>query len=327
MVRMLQRRWFLTALAALLTAGITWHRELNLLVERMPQDAIIGSVLFVMAFSLQSGAMMQALRRPAGWLIAIGVNVILLPPTAWLAGRWLAQDLADGLVIAASVPCTLGSAAVITRRAGGNDTIALLVTVVTNLACFVVTPAWVKLLTGRTGGPQQSFGELVSRLAVLVALPIVAGQLLRTLPRVGRWATRHRSALGVYAQLGILAMVLVGAVRCGQQLDRLGSGIGLLAGQLAAVAALVAAIHLAAWAVGFWAAGRAGLPREDRSAVAFAGSQKTLMIGLAIALDFGGLAVLPMMAYHVEQLLIDTLLADRLHAGKSPSGPRSMTEG
>ena len=50
-------------------------------------------------------------------------------------------------------------------------------------------------------------------------------------------------------------------------------------------------------------------------AVGFAGSQKTLMVGLTIALQFGGLTILPMLAYHVLQLLIDTLLANRLRLG------------
>ncbi len=35
------------------------------------------------------------------------------------------------------------------------------------------------------------------------------------------------------------------------------------------------------------------------------------MVGLAVALDFGGLAVLPLIAYHAIQLLVDTVLADR----------------
>jgi sodium/bile acid cotransporter 7 len=80
-------------------------------------------------------------------------------------------------------------------------------------------------------------------------------------------------------------------------------------------------LHVTAWSCGWWAARLAHLPRTDRSAVAFAGSQKTLMIGLAITVDFGGLAVLPMMAYHVGQLLVDTLLADRLRAGENALTP------
>jgi hypothetical protein len=37
------------------------------------------------------------------------------------------------------------------------------------------------------------------------------------------------------------------------------------------------------------------------------------MVGLHISLTYyGGLTILPMVAYHVGQLLIDTLVADRL---------------
>jgi sodium/bile acid cotransporter 7 len=281
-----------------------------------------------MAFSLRTSDVGSALRRPVGWLLAIGVSLVVLPPLAWAAGRWLVRDLADGLVIATAVPCTLGSAAVMTRRAGGNDVIALVVTLMTNLACFVVTPGWLQTLTGRTGGPEQNFADLVAKLAMLVVLPIVVGQLLRQPPRIGHWATRHRIALGVVAQVGILAMVLVGAVRCGEQLRTLETGVAPVAGQLVAVIGIVAVLHLAAWALGYAAARRAGLPEEDQPAVAFAGSQKTLMIGLAIALDFGGLAVLPMMAYHVEQLLIDTLLADRWRDSRRGAGhPRPLAGG
>ena len=98
------------------------------------------------------------------------------------------------MIVAASVPCTQASAAVWTRRAGGNDTVAVLTTMATSLACFVVTPAWLELLAGRTGGAGQDFGQLVVRLALVVALPIIAGQLLR--------AMRDRASLGGAAGAG-----------------------------------------------------------------------------------------------------------------------------
>ena len=63
----------------------------------------------------------------------------------------LRGDLAVGLLVAAAAPCTLASAAVWTRRAGGNDAVALMVTIGTNLTCFVVTPLWLLVTTGRAG--------------------------------------------------------------------------------------------------------------------------------------------------------------------------------
>ncbi|MDP7304159.1 MAG: bile acid:sodium symporter, partial [Pirellulaceae bacterium] len=48
----------------------------------------------------------------------------------------------------------------------------------------------------------------------------------------------------------------------------------------------------------------------DQIAVAFASSQKTLMVGLLMAMSLQ-VSILPMVTYHVMQLLIDTLIADR----------------
>jgi sodium/bile acid cotransporter 7 len=314
MLRALQRRWLLLAIVALLAAGMIGHARLEGVAALMPQNYVVASVLLAMSLGLETRSMWDAVRRPTGAALAVAVNLAVVPPLAWLAGRCLEPSLTEGMVVAAAVPCTQASAAVWTRRAGGNATIAVLTTMATSLLCVVATPAWLELMVGRTGGGNSGFAKLVARLTLVVALPIVAGQLLRAIPAVRTWATRHAWGLGMYAQLGILSMVLVGAVECGKQLDRLDGGAAPLAGQIASMIVLVAAVHTAAWFIGYGAAGRLGLSPADQAGVAFAGSQKTLMVGLAIAIDFGALAVLPMVAYHVEQLLIDTVLADRLRA-------------
>src|SRR5262245_47489501 len=115
MLRALKNRWFLTALAILLTAGILGHESLKGTTGQIPLDALVGSVLFAMSLSLAPGALGSTLRRPMGSILAVGINLGVLPPLGWLFGRVLPVDLADGLTVAASVPCTLGSAAVMTR--------------------------------------------------------------------------------------------------------------------------------------------------------------------------------------------------------------------
>ena len=117
-------------------------------------------------------------------------------------------------------------------------------------------------------------------------------------------------ALGTVAQFGILTMVMVGSVSAGLQLATSPGAIGLRGwvGMLVSVVGL----HVGMLAAGHLLAAGMGMTREDRIAVGFSGSQKTLMIGLHITLEFSGLAMLPMVAYHVCQLLIDTVVADRL---------------
>ena len=308
MRRLLLRQWFLVALAAILVGGFGFSRALEPLARAVPRGALVAGVLFLMAISLDASAIWRALRRPGAVLLAVLVNFVLLPLGAWLISPWLHGELAIGLLVVGSVPSTLTAAAVWTRRAGGNDAVALLVTLITNLLCFVVTPLWLLFTTGyRASLPA---GELILRLGLLVLVPTLAGQGLRLFQPVARFATRHIIAVGMLAQLGILTMVMVGSVFAARQLAATRDALGIASwlGMLACVAGL----HVAGLAAAHLSAAGLGIARADRIAVGFSGSQKTLMLGLHIALEFSGLAMLPMVAYHVCQLLIDTVVADRL---------------
>lgn len=308
-------RWFLIVLAVVLAAGFAWPRQLAPFREHWPQSLVVAAVLFLMALPLDAAAMWRALRRPAAVMLAVAINLGLLPLIAWPVAEWLAEIDAGfgyGLLIAASVPTTLASAAVWTRRAGGNDSVALLVTMTTNLLCFVVTPLWLRWTTGRN--PNLPTETMAFQLGVVCVLPVFLAQFLRLWRPLGRWAGRRKTALGVISQCGILSIVLVGAISAGQELAKpTAEGdagvpwwgwIAMLAGVVGLHSAMLAAGHLLGKVL--------GISRPDRIAVGFAGSQKTQMVGLYLANAYGGLAVLPMLAYHVCQLLVDTLIADRL---------------
>jgi sodium/bile acid cotransporter 7 len=287
-----------------------------------------------MALPLDVGAIGQALRRPTATAIGVGANFLIAPAVAWAIFPLLSKvsiELALGLLIAAAVPSTVASAAVWTRRAGGNDAVALLVTMVTNLSCFAVTPFLLWITTGaEVGNEKFRPGPLVLRLALIVALPLLAAQTIRLAPRVAAWSARRKTPLGVVCQLGMLTMVLTGVVQCGEKLHGISvrgagdAGPGWLG--WAATIAAVLAVHLAVLFAGQSLAKMLRLPREDWIAVGFAGSQKTLLVGLGIAISyadvFGPLAVLPMVAYHVTQLLADTLIADQLRT--SAAAPKAM---
>lgn len=306
----LRRRWFLILLAVTLLVGMIWAEQLAGVAEDLPREWIIGSVLLAMALPLRIDAMWATLRRPAPALLAVVMNLLVVPVLAWCASLLLEDDLALGMIIAAAVPCTLASAAVWTRLAGGNDAISLLVTMITNLGCFLATPALIYFFTGRSDNEVQ-FADMARKLFVLIVLPIFAAQALRLVSRVGNWATSNKIVLSTYAQLGLLTIVFTGAVNCGLKLASLQGQLAPIAGQIALMMVLVAVVHTVVWWLGYTAAAKVGMDRGEQLAVAFAGSQKTLMVGLAIALSYGGLTVLPMLAYHIEQLLIDTVLADR----------------
>ncbi len=315
MLQALKRRWFLILLLLTVGVGMTQAEQLSDVSESLPRRWIIGSVLLAMALPLRIDTMWATLRRPGPALLATAINSLLVPALAWCASRPLSEDLALGTIIAASVPCTLASAAVWTRLAGGNDAISLLVTMITNLSCFLVTPALIYFLAGEADS-SVDFSEMAVKLLTLIVLPIFLAQLLRGVSTIGQWATNNKLGLSIYAQVGLLTIVFAGSVNSGLKLSSLDGRLAPIAGEIALMMLLVAIVHTVAWWIGYGAAARVGMTTPEQLAVAFAGSQKTLMVGLAIALSFGGLTVLPMLAYHIEQLIIDTVLADKFrHVG------------
>ena len=69
-----------------------------------------------------------------------------MPILAYLVSHLLPPLLAGGLIVASVVPCTLASAAVWTRKAGGEDSIAMMTTVVTNVGCIAIVPLGIQMV-------------------------------------------------------------------------------------------------------------------------------------------------------------------------------------
>ncbi len=274
--------------------------------------SVVASVLFLMALPLEAQLMWRTLRRPRAPALGITMNSVVLPLIAWLfvatlGMPLLGREFALGLLVAAATPCTLASAAVWTRRAGGNDAAAIMVTVITNASCFLVTPFWLLLMTGQQA--ELDAGKMIAKLALVVVLPMTLAQLLRLIGPVGPWATQRKTPLGVVAQTGILTMVFFGAVQAAQRFGMASSRPTVF--ELGALLVAVVGIHVTVLVAGTWIARLLRFDRGEQIAVGFAGSQKTLMVGLQVALELG-FNIIPMVAYHISQLLIDTLIADRL---------------
>ena len=69
------------------------------------------------------------------------------------------------------------------------------------------------------------------------------------------------------------------------------------------------AVHAVVLVLGVAIAKSIGLSKGEQIAVAFSGSQKTLMVALSVAASLG-VTIIPLVAYHSLQLFIDTLIAD-----------------
>jgi sodium/bile acid cotransporter 7 len=123
--------------------------------------------------------------------------------------------------------------------------------------------------------------------------------------------------------------LLVAVVVVKAAVDVAGEVGKLEAGPLLAAGAICLVVHLAGVALGLGGGRLLGLEHAERVAVAFAGSQKTLPVALYLVDGYFAdrpLAVVPLVLYHVGQLVADTLIADRFaglgEPGASATGGR-----
>jgi sodium/bile acid cotransporter 7 len=320
-MRWLVQSWFLIALIILLPGGMTW----GLLTTDAWRQVTFGridprpttvAILFLMAFSLDSSRLKDAFRTPVPVIWGTIVNIVLLPLLAWpIALHFSLADFSLGLMIAAVVPCTLATASVSTRQAGGNDAVSLLVTLLTNGISVVLTPLWLKWTISIDADIDP--WPVIGNLSATVLLPTVLGQLARQWGWLGRFAVRRKFEVGILAQCLVLLIVTKAAVEAGGQLQN--QPVWPAGGEFLVLVVACGALHLAAMLIaevgGRWLA----VARMDRIALVFAGSQKTLPVGLLLtsmpsitgqlSLPF---VTFPILLFHAVQLLMDTGIANQI---------------
>ncbi|HET6423435.1 MAG TPA: bile acid:sodium symporter [Planctomycetaceae bacterium] len=313
------RQWFLCALAVMLAGGLIAGCYLPAVFVEQFLDAIhpagtTAVVLFLMSFSLDTSRLRDTLRDPPAVLWGAVVNMGLTPLIAWpLAILQARPDFSLGLMVAAISPCTLATASVFTRRAGGNDAISLLVTLLTNCACVVVSPLWLGVILSENSSLDLT--GIMSKLGACVLLPTLLGQLAQWPPAGQALSRRHRGVINFVSQCLVLLLVLIAAMRGGLMLRDQPSSPAVFA--LVWLCGSCIAVHAASLAIGWVGARALRAPLADTIAVAFAGSQKTLPIALFIATQpvitqqDVPLITFPLLAFHAGQLLLDAMLADR----------------
>lgn len=305
-------RWFLVALAVVVVSGTFLPRQLKPFTDLINTTIVILVIMFLMSLTLDFSHIAKAARRPG----TVGLGVLLgyaVPPLLAFAATHSplisGNDFRLGTLIVTAVPCTLASATIWTRIGGGNDALALLVTVASNSSGFLVTPLLLSLTAGSS--VRMDTRDMMLKLFEVIVLPVVAGQVVRSAPGVAPRADRVKGWVAVVNRLLILSVILMGVSKASLKLTESSTAIPYL--QLAVLLATVSAIHTVSAAVCWYASRALRLTRNDAIALVFTGAQKTLPTGLYIAATFFPrypLASIPVLLFHASQLTIDTWVAD-----------------
>ncbi|EFL28487.1 bile acid/Na+ symporter family transporter [Streptomyces himastatinicus ATCC 53653] len=280
----------------------------------------IGLLFFLYGARLSTREAVHGLRQWKLHLL-VGASTFVLFPLLGLAMGGLApflltDRLYTGVLFLCVVPSTVQSSIALTSTARGNVPAAICAGTYSSLIGMALTPllaAW--LIGSRVGFSADGLLGIATQLL----LPFVAGQCLRRW--IGEFTVRHRRALGLLDRGAILLVVYTAFSRGMTE----GVWQQLTPVRLLALLSLAATLLAVALATTSYAARRLGFGREDRIAIVFCGSNKSLATGLPMAAvlfgESAGPVILPLMLYHQLQLMVCTVIAARwarLSVGSTP---------
>jgi sodium/bile acid cotransporter 7 len=267
---------------------------------------------------------LNGVRLPRHEVVAGLTNHRLLwPLTLWCFGAmtlagwalfqvgqgWMPPLLAVGFLYLGCLPSTVQSATAYTSLAGGNVASAVVAAALLNLlGVFITAPLFMWFAIG---GSSFHADGLVKVMLILL-LPFVLGQAAQG--QLSGWVKDNRGVVTWMDRGSIAIAVYVafsGAVeqQFWTRIDA--TGWAWLTG---GTALFLAFGHFGAWLLG----GLVGLDRDNRITMLFAGAQKSIAMGAPLAAvlfppQTAGVILLPILLYHLVQLIIAAPIAERLN--------------
>ncbi|MDO6415525.1 bile acid:sodium symporter family protein [Sphingomonas sp. BIUV-7] len=243
-------------------------------------------------------------------LAILGTTFVLFPligiaATKGLAG-YLPAPLLTGILFLTVLPSTVQSAIAFVGIAHGNVGAAVASASASQMLGVVLTPLLMSLLAGTHGGAGGLEG--MGEVALQILVPFVVGHLLR--PWLKDWIARHKAHVNLTDRSTIIIAVysaFSAAVLGGIWHQLPPSALAALF----AIDAVLLALGLAfTWGLG----GLCGFAREDRIALLFCGTKKSLVQGVPMARVLfpggeAGVIVLPVMIFHQMQLMACAFIA------------------
>lgn len=284
-------------------------------VARVVSDAAIFLLFLLNGLRLPRQQVLQGMRN-ARFLLPLIVWVFgVMGFAGWglshLGESVLPPSVALGLLFLGLLPSTVQSATAYSSIAGGNVAASVVAAGVINLLGVFITAPLLSLVGGGDVGIDL---DGLQRIGMILLLPFVIGQILQS--RLGHFVADNRKLLG-WADRGAIAIAVYVAFSAAVE-QGLWTLVDLPAwGWLA----LLIAVFLLLGFAGSWIVGGAlRLARGDRIAFLFAGAQKSIALGVPLASVMfppatAGLVLLPLLAYHLVQMIISAPVASGLSRG------------
>lgn len=278
----------------------------------------VSLIFFFYGLKLNFAELKAGLRNWKLHAIVHGSTFILFPLLV-LSGQGLLPDAAYplwlGTFFLASLPSTVSSSVVMVSIAEGNIPAAIFNASISSIIGVFITPLWMSLVNiGATGN--VNMGDVIIKLILQVLVPVILGLVLNK--KWGHWATRNKKQLKYFDQAIILTIVYTAF--CESFAQHLFDNIGAVDLLLLGVCMLV--LFFMAYFITTLVCKALSFNREDTITATFCGSKKSLVHGTVMSKvlfansTITGILLLPLMLYHALQLIVVSMMAQRLAKDK-----------
>ena len=221
---------------------------------------------------------------------------------------WLDPDFRLGISYLSALPSTVSASVVMVSIAGGNLPAAIFNASISSLLGVILTPAWMGILDGGASG-EINFWSTLGELTLKVILPVTLGIMAHgwLFPRIKTILPK----LKYVDQIVIMIIVFTSfSESFSQQIFA-----GYQVSSLLSLSFTMLAIFVMVWFLILLISKFLSFSLQDRITALFCGSKKSLVhavvIGKVIFPDAAvlGLVLLPVMIYHIQQLILGSIIA------------------
>jgi sodium/bile acid cotransporter 7 len=306
---------FLIALSAVIAMAALWPAP-GATGGVLHADLLSGygivAVFFLYGLTLAPEKLRAGIGRWPVHIVAQAGTFVVFPVIVLLAGTLHADRMSGGLWLGflyiAALPSTVSSSVAMTSIAKGNVPVAIFNASLSSFLGVVLTPLLVAWSIETTGG-SLPLGAVIGKITLLVLVPMLAGLALH------RWAYDY--ALRNIRVIRLVDRGVILAIVYNSFSDSIGGGVwsGQGPGMLALVMACAILLFFAAFSSVMLVCRLLRFNREDTIACLFCASTKSLATGVPLAgvlfaeTSMRGLILVPLMIYHLCQLVIASALA------------------
>ncbi|MFP4373883.1 MAG: bile acid:sodium symporter [Spirochaetaceae bacterium] len=318
-MQFLRRNWFPITLVPTFIAGYFFrHAGVALNPDSIGTYTVVIAIFLITGYTMPTEALVRGV-TDLKLHVYMEIFIFVVFPLYVLASTLLLGDLfrpevVAGLFALAVLPTTISSCTVFTQATNGNVAGTMFNAAFSNLAGVFLSPLLLSLLLQSTGRalPMDQLTGIFVRLGILMIIPIGIGQLMRRV--YPAFAAKHGAVLRKSTSIAILLVVFFNVAAAAVD-EGFMSNLGTMGGPTLYL--LIS--HLVLLALAWGGAKLFRLGRANEMSVIFTAPHKTLALGAPlVAVYFAdrpeviGIALLPVILYHLVELLVAGVLRSRL---------------